>query len=50
MRLVELELKHKDDEVVEREAAILIDKLITFNTDHSLGLYIWGPAKPPCTK
>ncbi|MDR3549777.1 MAG: primosomal protein N', partial [Candidatus Babeliales bacterium] len=50
MRLVELELKHKDDDAVERDATVLMDELLTFNEDNALGLQLLGPAKPPVHK
>ena len=50
MRLVEIELKHKDDALVEREATLLMDELLTFNNDNKLELYLLGPAKPPVYK
>lgn len=50
IRLVEVELKHTDEEVVEHDAQKAIDTLFAFNSAHSLQLTILGPAKPPVSK
>lgn len=49
-RLVELELKHIHESIVEREASILMNHLMRLQEQRNLDLQILGPAKPPVYK
>lgn len=50
MRLAEIELKHSKEEVVERDAHSLGQKLMSQKRVLGLEVFILGPAKPPVHK
>ncbi len=50
VRLVELELKHHDESVVDKEAKFLGTVLRKKIADHDLEVAVLGPAKPPVHK
>ncbi len=45
-RLVEIELKHKDDVMVEKEAGLVFSALVKANAALALSVIVLGPAKP----
>lgn len=49
-RLVEIELKHMQESVVELDANKLMNSLLDINDAEQLGLQLLGPAKPPVHK
>ncbi|MFC1845585.1 primosomal protein N' [Candidatus Dependentiae bacterium] len=49
-RLVELELKHIDEQTVEREAIKLTTTLMSLAKEKNLSVQVLGPAQPPVSK
>jgi len=45
-RLVEIELKNTDSQILQNDAKLLCEKLHTINNTKKLGILILGPAKP----
>jgi primosomal protein N' (replication factor Y) len=48
--LAEIEIKHSNETIVEREASCIVDSLYAYATKHTLAVTILGPAKPPVSK
>lgn len=46
-RLAEIELKHKNQLIVESEAQNIVEILLNYAKDEKLDVYILGPAQPP---
>jgi primosomal protein N' (replication factor Y) len=46
LRLAELELKHRNEQVIEHESHQLAHALVTYKNIHHLDITILGPAKP----
>ena len=49
-RFVEIELKHTDEQSIEKEAMMIMQHLITVRAKNNLEMQILGPAKPPVFK
>lgn len=49
-RLVELEIRANSEHIVQADAQAIIDKLLFLNDQHTMGVTIMGPAKPPVHK
>jgi len=49
-RLAEIELKHTDELVIDRDAAALMQALLTISQERQMSVRILGPAKPPVHK
>ena len=49
-RLVEIELKHTDETIIERDAMDLMHKLCAVRTEKNFDVHILGPAKPPVSR
>ncbi len=49
-RLVEIELKSTNEEILERESHDLVSALFAIKTKNKFGVQILGPAKPPVYK
>jgi primosomal protein N' (replication factor Y) len=50
VRLVEIELKHSDEVVLEQEAALFVHVIRKMIQDNELEVTVLGPAKPPVHK
>ena len=50
VRLVEIELKHSDEVVLEQEAALFVRVIRKMIQDNELEVIVLGPAKPPVHK
>ena len=50
LRLVELELKHSDEQIIEDESMKLARLLLHIIQEKKLGITVLGPAKPPVAK
>ncbi len=49
-RLVEIELKHANEDIVQQESEQLADELMNYIEKHDTNIRLLGPAKPPISK